>query len=179
MLEHEHFCRNLEESLIRTQKMKDILLTDEEWLSIGDILKVLRIFAEKTKVLQSQKMCLSDWYAHWLTMRLAIRKFPTEFGQSLLSHMVSRESALLDNAIMAANIYLDPRFQKLLSKQRKECAVSFLKLLHIRMIDLKKPEIQETPEEENNYSDETDDLAKFLDEVEEQTEDEIPTERNE
>lgn len=160
-------------------KLKDILLTDEEWLSIADIVHVLRIFAEKTKVLQTQKMCLSDFYGHWLTMRLALRKFPTEFGKSLLSHMMIRESALLDNVVMAANVYLDPRFQKLLSKQRKECAVSFLKLLHFRMNDLHEvPANQQQSEKDNNFN-ESEELAKFLDEIDEQIDDEIPMPQDE
>lgn len=71
MLENEYFCRNLSEPLIRSMKLDDILLTDEEWLLIGDILNVLCIFAEKTKVVQTEKMCLSDFYGHWLTIRIA------------------------------------------------------------------------------------------------------------
>lgn len=158
-------------------KLEKLLLTDEEWLSIADIVNVLRIFAEKTKIVQTQTMCLSDFYGHWLTMRIALRKFQTEFGRSLMKHMMERESKLLDNAVMAANVYLDPRFQKLLSKQRKECAVSFLKLLHLRMNGLDDPAVQQS-ETENNF-DESNELAKFLDEIEEQFDDEIPAPRNE
>lgn len=177
LLEHEQFCRNLSESTIRAMKLKDILLTDDEWLSIADIVNVLHIFSVKTKVLQTQTMCLSDFYGHWLTIRLSLRKFPTEFGQSLLKFMLARESALLDNVVMAANVYLDPRFQKLLSKQRKECAISFLKSLCLRMNALENPVTQ--PAEEDNDFNESDELAKFLDEIPEQTNDEVSTPRNE
>lgn len=178
MLEHEQFCRNLDEPLIRTMKLDNILLTDGEWLAIAEIVRVLRIFAEKTKVLQTQQMCLSDFYGHWLTMRIALRKFPTEFGRSLLKHMMERESALLDNAIMAANVYLDPRFKKVLSEQRRECAVSFLKLLHLRMIGLENPAAQPQPEMENSFN-ESDELLKFLDEIDDQSNDVIPAPRDE
>lgn len=82
----------------------------------------------------------SDFDGHWL----ALRKFPTEFGRSLLKHMMERESALLDNVI-DTNIYLDPRFQKILSKQRKECAVSFPKSLHLRINGLENPAIEQSP----------------------------------
>lgn len=90
--------------------------------------------------------------------------------------MMARESALLYNAIMFANVHLDPRFQKLLSK-RKECAVSFLKLLHLRMNGLENSVTQQQSEKEINYN-ESDELKKFIDEIDDQTDD-IPAPRNE
>lgn len=61
LLEHEQFCRNLSEPLYQKMKLDSVLLTDEERLSIAEIVNVLRIFAEKTKVVQTQKMCLSEF----------------------------------------------------------------------------------------------------------------------
>lgn len=110
------------------------MLTDSEWQQIDDIVRILRIFAEKTSVLQKETMCLSDLFGHWLFIRLALRKHTDIFGRSLLENMIKRESDLLDNAVMASNIYLDGRFHKLLSNMH---AISFLKCPHIRSKALK------------------------------------------
>lgn len=103
------------------------LLTSDEWGRVEKVKAVLEPFNKYTKCLQSTRTTLSDFYGFWLKLKLQL---PESSSDSLViairEEMMSREVQLFDNPSMLAALYLDPRYQCVLSQTQKEIAVHHL-----------------------------------------------------
>lgn len=130
------------------KKIKNNLLSREEWLDVEKLTSILKPFDKYTKLLQKNVCCLSEFYGYWLSLRLAMQKFgDDDLANFVLEEMEAREKQLLDNPVMISCIYLDPRFQRTLNENQKKLAVFFLTDLY------KKVQSIETSIETNTVAD--------------------------
>jgi hypothetical protein len=113
------------ENSMTTMVTKDgvVTLDSEFWAFVEAYVKAMS-HVEKTIIdFQRQDLNFGDFYVKWILMKLLIdddhnemlisdtdNPFQTVFLE-LLSSIAKREKALLDNEILGACLYLDPRFQ--------------------------------------------------------------------
>lgn len=135
------FCEEL--ALINS----DLKTDDEFWTHIDHAAKILKFTADALTKLQSGNLVLSDVYGIFALLRLQFEQFPNdELARQLLIDLNTREKAILKTKPMLACVYLDPRFQCMLTDNEKNIAKQHLKMLY------NKIEKMNTSEESNNES---------------------------
>lgn len=118
-------------------KIKQNLLIQSEWSDIVKIMTTLAPFKKNMLKLQSEQCTLSDFYGFWTLIHLKLGKENSPLTESLINDMMSYHEMLVNNPTVIAAVYLDPRYQRSLSNEKKEMAISFLKALYqkIRTIE--------------------------------------------
>lgn len=111
-------------------------------------------------VLQRADYTLSDFFGDWIRMKRNLRNLPHRFAQYLLSSLERREGPLLNHTLMLSTVYLDPRYNFLLTVQQKETAKAQLLVLW-RQIDRMNPEQSNSIEPIPN-NDTDDGFANYL-----------------
>lgn len=109
------------------------LLTSDEWDEMEKIIKVLKWPFVLTKELQSDRLTLSDVYGLWVKMNIKLRKENHPLANILKRHLFRREALVLKHKTMIAAIYLDPRYNGLLSVDEQETAICLLENLWTRL----------------------------------------------
>lgn len=94
-------------------------LTPSEWAYIQNIGDVLSPVYKTTLTLQKEQLLLGDFYKVWLEQKLAIKAINGEMAKKLFDRLEEREKNLLENITICAALYLDPRFRRLLSNEKK------------------------------------------------------------
>lgn len=123
------FCESLENDPIIAR----LLLDESDWRSVYEIQSTLQPFTIATKKLQSPNVTLSDFYGMWFNLKLKIQRQNDAFGKNLLAHMEKRHNNLIEIPVMLSAVYLDPRYNILLSSQQRNEAEIFLESLHQRI----------------------------------------------
>lgn len=116
--------------------LRDILLTPEEWSLVSETTSILIIFNVYATKLQSTITTLSDFYGFWMILRIKLSKADNLFSQNLLQEMDKYQDWLMENPILLASLYLDPRYQRGL-KDKKSLAIDFLLDLYARQMRIK------------------------------------------
>lgn len=109
-----------------------------QWQEMKEIFNALKPAAILMKRLQNQHISLSDIYAFWTETQLSLEEQQYEradescvFLDSLLKHLQLRFTRISNIPMVLAGLYLDPRYQLLLSEQNKEHAINVLVKLHL------------------------------------------------
>lgn len=132
-------------------------VTAAQWHNIELVKNVLHEPYALTLALQQKKYTLSCFFGDWLKTKRNLEKSSHELGQSILKHMHDRESTLLDNKLMLSSVFLDPRYNFLLSEVQKQNAVIHLCELWCRIDEMSSRESNREP----NLA-EVDDFAQYL-----------------
>lgn len=91
-------------------------LFDTEWQALEGILDILKFFESLTTKLQGVKFTMSDFYAAWTELKCEIESMSgIELVDNILVEMQFREEEFLKNDVVYSCVYLDPRYQILLS----------------------------------------------------------------
>lgn len=108
-------------------------LTDEEWTTVQEIVDILKTSYETNKMLQTPGFTLSDFYAEWLLMEGLMKKQASEtlnenndLLNQLLNSLKTYSAQLLANPMLAAAVFLDPRFSRTMKKTPRTLAISKL-----------------------------------------------------
>lgn len=96
-------------------------------------------FKKYTVCLQSERCTLSDFFGFWTFLRIITSKRSENIARNLIDEMKSREKVLLDNPVVISSIYLDPRYQRVLSNEQKALAVFYLKDLYQKIESIEHP----------------------------------------
>lgn len=121
LLELRPFCESV------AQINNAFQISDETWQQIEVFHKPLKLVAEKMVKIQTADLTLSDAYGHWIELREHLKcNERTPFVSTLLESMETRGSPLLNTTLMVSTVFLDPRFQILLSEEEKFRAKRFL-----------------------------------------------------
>lgn len=121
LLELRPFCESV------AQINNAFQISDETWQQIEVFHKPLKFVAEKMVKMQTADLTLSDAYGHWIELREHLKCIErTPFVSTLLESMETRGSPLLNTTLMVTAVFLDPRFQLLLSEEEKHQAKRFL-----------------------------------------------------
>lgn len=154
------YCRTLNED----RRIREQLLNDEEWNDIDNLVSLLEPFFIYTTKLQSDSCTLSDFYGYWMIIKYKLIKLNDD-GTGLrtlsLQEMEQYTTMLLDNPIIAATVFLDPRYQISLNAEKKKLAILFLAGLHKRVTDLKK-QTECEPDTQNTDDNDRDGFRNFL-----------------
>lgn len=122
LLELKDICIELEAQEILTET-----ITYLEWESLNTICKILTPAKIATKVLQGENLTLSDMYACWINLKLRLEPYKNmPLGKNLLHKLTSREKKIIDIPLVHSAVYLDLRYQCLLSQDEKKEALSYL-----------------------------------------------------
>lgn len=111
--------------------------------------------------LQKQTCTLSDFFGFWMALKINLNTETDEFSRQLLKHMNERHNLLMNNPILNAAVYLDPRYQRVLTRDSKELAVTTLLNIYSRLMGIKEPSDNiASPEESNDIESK---LQQYLD----------------
>lgn len=154
LLHLRQFCADWGNIVIEKKK-RDRLLTAAEWSEVEEIVKVLEWPYILTERLQAEQLTLSDVYGNWITMELKLQKEHHKLAGILLKHLAPRRETILNNSAMIAAVYLDPRFNRLLSLEKRNEAFQFLQQLWSRLATAcEQNEASEDCSIGNDFSDE-------------------------
>lgn len=117
----------------------ELRLSEATWDNIDKLLDALKPLKILTRQVQSVQMTLSDFYGHYVKCRLLLSKnLENEYAQLFSKSMKLREAFFTNNILLAA-VYLDPRYQVLLSKEDKRSAQKHLSLLYKKIHPTEDP----------------------------------------
>lgn len=138
------FCNGL----IVTKENQDVVkhrLSENEWTTVGEIVLILKEFAISTTTVQNEQISLSSFSGIWAKLIIHCKKnLSNQLAKSLLAAMCKRHDQLLNNPVMNAALYMDPRYQKYMTLEKKNHAINYLIALHHRIDALKNETIEET-----------------------------------
>lgn len=111
----------------------DRRLTQEDWMELDTILKVLQPFERITTRLQAEKITPSDFFGLWEELKFDLVECNgIELADNLRNCMRERELTLY-NDIIFASVFLDPRYRFLLTERESQRFVH-LHRISIRLI---------------------------------------------
>lgn len=119
---------------------KDFHLDADTWDNLSLITDVLQIMADKTNLLQAEKLTMSDAYGIWLETEARLAAMPDNpTAVKMLERLVSRREShhIIENDVMYSAMFLDPRFQFMLTDYQKAEAIKHLTYLN-QKLNLKK-----------------------------------------
>lgn len=136
---HKDLCNELSTS---TRKdAKNFSMTDSEWTAAKDVVQVLEPFKVATDMFQKEQFVLSDFYRVWLGLKIQLRSFSEDkLAKELSIAMEPREEALISNNALLGCIYLDPRFNFVLSDEHKRLAKAYLEKIYCHMEKMRNHE---------------------------------------
>lgn len=108
-------------------------LLDEEWDKLNDLLVILSPLNETTLKLQCEQLVMGDSYKAWFELKVKLELLDTEASSSVLNCIQTREPHLLNADVLNAAIFLDPRFRRLLTSNKKDEARGHLKKLAVQV----------------------------------------------
>lgn len=111
--------------------LRKLLLTPEEWDHVSQAVDNFRSFNNYSKKLQSITTTLSDFYGYWMIMKIKLSKADDPLSHNMLEEMNKYHDMLMENPVILASLYLDPRYQRGL-KEKKSLAIDFLVDLYAR-----------------------------------------------
>lgn len=117
-----------------------LMLPEDDWETIEHLIMCLKPVYDTTLAIQMRKLTAGMFLGEWLKCKLMLSNSAGKFSSELFSAMENREHALLDNAAFLAAIYIDPRFQCLLSSTQKDLAIINLNALWKRIMKLESTE---------------------------------------
>lgn len=129
-----------------------------KWKTIEVIRDTLHEPYMLTMALQRKDYTLSDFYGDWLRTKMNLQKIHYSLAKDIVTNMNNREDRLMNNKLILAAVYLDPRYNMLLNETDREIAVSYLCELHCR---LNETDLIDTGTNNTNTA-ETDDFQIFL-----------------
>ncbi|KAL5239421.1 hypothetical protein ACI65C_006831 [Semiaphis heraclei] len=151
----------------------DLKLTDNEWISIQSVVDALLPVKIATLALQKQDIILGDLYGIWWKCTNGLKSNGTILAKQILKSMKERQELLLKNNVYLSAIFLDPRYQCLLTEDEKNNAINHLiktwkALLHLNEDDIGQEDnivhnsSLDTNNENHSRTEEDDDLELFL-----------------
>lgn len=111
-------------------------LDGDIWTALPCVVQVLAVFAAKTKELQKEDLTLPDSYGIWLSLVVRLKNLShIPLSSKLLQHVEKRLKDLMEDDVLVAALYLDPRYQLVLSETQKSNAVQHLTNLHRKLTE--------------------------------------------
>lgn len=110
-----------------------------KWKTLKELIHVLDVTYNATIALQNPCITLSDVYGLWEKMRIRLEAyaakstFKTKLSQNLIQFLQVRYPSVFDNAQMKCALLLDPRFRRVIKRDRNEYELAkstLVKLYH-------------------------------------------------
>lgn len=131
------------------------ILSENDWSTAEKITSILEPAKFATLRLQTEQLTLSDFYGIWLRLIIDLGKISDPFSRLLVTKLKTREVNLKGHEIFNAALFLDPRFQFLLSGEDVSRAIAFLIQVwgRLKLLEGKQDGGENQNEEEDNASD--------------------------
>ncbi|CAI6357289.1 unnamed protein product [Macrosiphum euphorbiae] len=107
-------------------KLKKISLNNFDWQQIEILAKTLLPAKICTKKLQNEQLTLSDFYSSWISCKIETRSLGNPFSNKLVKCMENREQFIMNNKVLLAAVFLDPRFKITLDEIQYNMAINHL-----------------------------------------------------
>lgn len=139
-------------------------LTEIEWNEVKNTITTLEPFNKYSKKLQSETVTMSDFFGFWTLLRIKVSKSTDQFSEQLLTQMNKYHEMLMDNPIIIAAVYLDPRYQRALGP-KKSLAVKFLADLYEKILKIESTDDASAATEtiDREEGDSYEELNEYLD----------------
>lgn len=102
-----------------------VSVSDEEWIKMDEILKVLEQPFILTLKLQSAQFTVPDFFAAWTKLERRLDKESGTLATSLKNAMHERKILFTTNETILGAVYLS-RYQSLLSNEEKQAAINHI-----------------------------------------------------
>lgn len=125
------------------------------WQTIKMMTDILHEPYKLTIELQRQNYTLSDFFGDLMKTKRNLQTFSHELGISIVKNIEKREERILNNKLMVSAVYLDPRYNILLSTEQKNDAVIYLSQIWCKLSQISPPEtsIDGTEKEPDDFAD--------------------------
>lgn len=155
-------------------KLKKISFNISDWQQVEILAKTLLPAKICTKKLQSEQLTLSDFYGIWISCKIETRSMENPFANKLVKCMENREQFIMNNKVLLAAVFLDPRFKITLNEIQYNMAINhlisiwlYLKDSGISTKDTQENIADQIPECDTSKSNQNSDgLEQFLQESE-------------
>lgn len=107
------------------------VFSDDEWTELEVCVKILQFPFRATLDMQNAQYTLSVFYGTWFTLKMNLEELKRfQLAEDIIEGMSKREKGLLDTPPMLCNVFLDPRYQIMLSMEEQDIAIEHLRNLH-------------------------------------------------
>ncbi|XP_050059928.1 uncharacterized protein LOC126551173 [Aphis gossypii] len=114
MLERlQHLKAFIQNMAANDSKLRKVELSHLEWQQVDILFTTLLPSKICTKKLQYEQLTLTDFYGAWIACRIETESLNNVFSNKLVQCLRSREQNIMNNQVLLAAIFLDPRFNKL------------------------------------------------------------------
>ncbi|CAI6373473.1 unnamed protein product [Macrosiphum euphorbiae] len=144
---------------------EQIILSSNDWNLVGKIVTALEPAKIATVQMQSNSLTPGDVYGIWLKTEMSLSKINIPLSKNLIKNMAERQKHIFMNPVFESAIYLDPRYQHLMSVKSKTNAVLHLVNTYNLMKNIKN----------NNDSVQDQDTDESITEISETTNENIET----
>lgn len=136
------------------QYQKDLRVGNSLWHFMDEFLKLFEPMKKATVKVQEAHLCYGDFYKIWLTLKLEVARSSVTFADILITKIEEREKLLLENDVMVSAMYLDPRFNFMLTNDQRTQAQNHLKeLCHATMeLDVLEGPSESIPQPHQHHS---------------------------
>lgn len=107
-------------------KNKDLYLDSQTWLKIEELVRSLMPARIATKIMQKEQIVIGDFYRTWCNCKLETSKINTPLAHKLTRAMLAREKLLFNNDAFLAGMFLDARFNIVLTQEQQIQANNYL-----------------------------------------------------
>ncbi|KAL4090652.1 hypothetical protein QTP88_025446 [Uroleucon formosanum] len=175
MIERIQYLKEFIQIMVANEpKLKNISLNNFDWQQVKILAKTLLPVKLCTKKLQSEQLTLSDFYSAWISCKIETRTLENLFSNKLVKCMENREQSIMNNKVLLAAIFLDPRFKVTLNEIQYDMAISHLISTWVYLKDNKinskdnheSMEDQMAESDNSDFNQNSDRLEQFLQERE-------------
>lgn len=113
-------------------------LTDDDWEFLESVERVLSVFYKVSIKLQCAQCTLSDFFGYWAFAKKSTEKNNDLLSREILNQMNHYNAQLMENPALLGSVYMDARYQRMLTRDQKVVAIAYLTELHKRIIKIDK-----------------------------------------
>nr|XP_041632974.1 uncharacterized protein LOC121502915 [Drosophila kikkawai] len=143
LLEAKDLLRKIESVKNKTDE-DNFDMDSSFWDFIETYCNVFSPLQKSIKKFQEEQFHYSNFYAQWLKLKISTEKMVKDstqdltktIGNKILNSIEIRTKTLLYNKFVVSCLFLDPRFQHILSLQQKSDAINHLKSIWDRLYNL-------------------------------------------
>lgn len=165
LIDLKEFCNN------NKSDDTELYMKDDDWRLVSEFINVFKPLKVTTLLLQENQMVFGDFYKLWLQLKVDITKMASPLAEKILEIIKKREVVLLSNNVLLSAIYLDPRFNFIMTPCERIKAHNHLKQLfnHLKSMENIKLDTDHTSNSNASFSSaEGDDITNYLNNIENQ-----------
>lgn len=127
MLERLQYLKDFIQNMsVNDKTLKKVALSYYDWQQVETISKALLPAKVCSKKLQTEQLTMIDFYGAWISCKIQTNALNSNFANKLVQLMTNREKIILNNQVLLAAIFLDPRYNITLNREQSATAIRHL-----------------------------------------------------